>query len=122
MPRGTRVGFASRMTFRTGIALIALAVVPGCSYVDRALVHPPKSGVDLNSAPPSELAKLPGVDRDDAERIVENRPYDTPEALVRRGIVTSRKFDEFVDLVYVSRADRQRPPDSGADSGANSGD
>ena len=98
------------MTTRTGIAAVALVLVTGCSLVEPALVHPPKSGVDLNSAPPSELAKLPGVDRDDAARIVENRPYDTPEALVRRGIVSPRQFDEFVDRVYVSRADRQ-PPD-----------
>jgi DNA uptake protein ComE-like DNA-binding protein len=111
MPRGTRVGVESRMTTRTGIAAVALVLFTGCSFVEPVLVHPPKSGVDLNSAPPSELTKLPGVDRDDAERIVENRPYDTPEALVRRGIVSPRKFDEFVDLVYVSRADRLPPPD-----------
>jgi DNA uptake protein ComE-like DNA-binding protein len=101
------------MTIRTGTAAVALALAMGCSYADRALVHPPRSGVDLNSAPPSELAKLPGVDRDDATRIVENRPYDTPDALVQRGIVSPRQFDEFVNRVYVSRADRQRAPDSG---------
>jgi len=100
-----------RMMLRLSFA-VALALAAGCSYADRVLVHPPRSGVDLNSAPRSELAKLPGVDDDDAERIIENRPYDAPEALVRRGIVSPHQFDEFVDRVYVSRAEGQRAPDT----------
>ena len=100
-----------RMMPRPGI-VVALALVTGCSMVDPLLVHPPRSGVDLNSAPRSELAKLPGVDDDAAERIVENRPYDSPDALVRKGIVSPHQFDEFVDRVYVSRAGGQRTPDT----------
>jgi hypothetical protein len=99
------------MVARGFVGVLALAVA--CAPVQRVLVHPPRSGVDLNRASRSQLAELPGVDTDDAARIVANRPYDAPDALVLRGIVSPEQFDEFSNRVYVSRLDTTRVPGPG---------
>ena len=59
--------------------------------------------VDINSASERELARLPGVDRDDAERIIANRPYESTDSLVDRGIIGARKYDRIESYVYAGR-------------------
>jgi len=39
----------------------------------------------------------------DAERIVEGRPYDDPQQLVTRKIVSQAKYDKFADRVVAKR-------------------
>ena len=58
--------------------------------------------VDINNASQRELSSLPGITDADAYRIVANRPYPSPEALVRRGVIGPRKFDEIEGYVYAS--------------------
>lgn len=62
------------------------------------VVKPPAK-LDLNSADEKQLAALPGLDAAKAKRIVRNRPYDSPTALVDLSIVTGKDFDKFKDLV-----------------------
>ena len=59
----------------------------------------PPARLDLNSADEKLLAALPGLDAAKARRIVRNRPYDSPAALVDLSIVTGKDFDKFKDLV-----------------------
>jgi len=49
--------------------------------------------IDLNSATRADLETLPGVSAATARRIAANRPYDTPHALVSKGIVSQSEFD-----------------------------
>jgi hypothetical protein len=56
--------------------------------------------LDINNASQRELSSLPGITDADASRIVANRPYPTPEALVRRGVIGPRKFDGIESYVY----------------------
>jgi len=90
---------------RTVLLLVA-GLAAGCSLLDRverAIPHRPPKGVDLNSATAEQIADLPGLTDADAERIVRDRPYDTKEELVQRGLVSQENFAKFADRVYVSR-------------------
>ena len=60
--------------------------------------------VDLNTATPRELATLPGLTDEDAQRIVANRPYGSKQGLVRKNILGEKKFEQIQDYVYVSQA------------------
>ena len=57
--------------------------------------------VDLNSAPESELAALPGATRREARKIVAGRPYKSPHELVDDGIVSEQRYAEIRDEVTV---------------------
>ena len=60
----------------------------------KAGLHDGKRGViDLNSASRADLETLPGVTATTARRIESHRPYDTPEDLVRKGVVSESEYD-----------------------------
>lgn len=48
--------------------------------------------IDLNKAPESELATLPGVDAATAAKIVSMRPYKNANQVVSKGILTKEQF------------------------------
>ena len=110
--RGGTVGrHGGWMLSRAGLGLVfalCLAATGGCALSDRVYetftVHAPGNGVDVNRASVDELTQLPGIEKEDAERIVRARPYETKSDLVRRGIVSEHQFEEFQAHVYVGRA------------------
>ncbi len=60
----------------------------------KAGLHDGKRGsIDLNSANRTDLETLPGVTAATARRIENNRPYDTPQDLVRKGVVSEAEYD-----------------------------
>lgn len=62
-------------------------------------------GIDLNTASTDELMSL-GVDREVAERIVENRPYRSRLDLVSRMVVVGNEYNRIKHQVSVSRPDQ----------------
>ena len=56
--------------------------------------------VDINRASERQLERLPGLSEDDVDRIIANRPYQNAEALVRRGVLGPRKYQQIEDYVY----------------------
>src|SRR6185437_15473222 len=50
--------------------------------------------LDVNSATREQLITLPGVSGPDADKIIAGRPYDTPDQLVTRHILTQSKYDK----------------------------
>lgn len=58
-------------------------------------------GVDLNEATMDELMRLPGLDRELAERIIENRPYRNKLDLISRLVVPEETYVAIKHLVYV---------------------
>jgi len=92
------------MMMRHAARFLAIVVLlSGCSLLERVLVRPPSSGVDLNLASRDEIAELPGLGEVDAERIIEHRPYDEIGEIVQRGVVSPEQFEKFANRVYVSR-------------------
>ncbi|MGC2583391.1 MAG: helix-hairpin-helix domain-containing protein, partial [Acidobacteriaceae bacterium] len=68
----------------------------------RAGLHNGKNGGDLvnvNTATRADLESLPGVTPTTARRIAENRPYDTPHDLVRKGVVSQGEYDQIAAQV-----------------------
>jgi DNA uptake protein ComE-like DNA-binding protein len=57
--------------------------------------------VDINSATENQLTTLPGVGNDEAGKIIQNRPYDTPHDLVKKGVMDQGTFDKISNRVVV---------------------
>jgi Helix-hairpin-helix motif len=64
--------------------------------------------VDLNAAPSSQIATLPGMTAADAERVVANRPYYAPGDLVARRIIDAAQYKRLSDHVFLGPP---APPD-----------
>lgn len=59
--------------------------------------------LDLNHASEAQIVSLPGVDAREAERIIANRPYSTPEDLATRGVLTRREYEKISDRVTAKK-------------------
>lgn len=59
--------------------------------------------VDLNSAPPNELAALPGITPRIAARIVQNRPYEQPKDLLTKKVISQAEYDKIASQVKVKK-------------------
>jgi DNA uptake protein ComE-like DNA-binding protein len=89
-----------------GFALV-LTVAPGCTRrmerrFDQATGRNQYS-VNLNTASKQELAALPGLNDDDADRIIAHRPYNEVSGLLNKKVIGRNKFDQIRDMVYVRR-------------------
>ena len=60
--------------------------------------------VELNNARRKELAALPGLTTDDADKIIANRPYENRRDLMRKSVLSEGKFQKVKDSVYVEHA------------------
>ena len=58
---------------------------------------------DLNSAPASEFEQL-GLDRESAERVIENRPFRNKVDLLSRKILPDEIYETIKDRIAVSNA------------------
>ena len=59
--------------------------------------------LDLNSASQEDLTALPGISGADADRIIAGRPYDSPNDLLSRRILSKAKFDQISDRVKAKK-------------------
>lgn len=59
--------------------------------------------LDLNSASKEDLTALPGINVGDADKIIEGRPYDSPNDLLSRRILSKAKFDRIADRVKAQK-------------------
>jgi DNA uptake protein ComE-like DNA-binding protein len=57
--------------------------------------------VELNSAAESELLKLPGMTRREAQRIIASRPYQTKRELVAKGILSQARYQKIRDRLTI---------------------
>ena len=62
-----------------------------------------KKTVDLNKASKDELASLPGITSQEADRIVAERPYANPHQLVSRRIISEGEYGQIQDRLVVNR-------------------
>lgn len=58
---------------------------------------------DVNSATKEQLMSLPGINEGDADRIIAARPYNRPDDLVTRHIISKKKYDRISDLLKVGK-------------------
>ena len=62
-----------------------------------------KKTVDLNKASKDDLASLPGITSQQADRIIAERPYASRHQLVTRSILSEDEYSQIQDRVVVSR-------------------
>ncbi len=59
--------------------------------------------LDLNHASATDLASLPGITSQTAERIVANRPYAAPDDLLKKRVVSRKQYDKIADRITVKK-------------------
>lgn len=62
-----------------------------------------KKSVDLNRAAKDELASLPGISSEQADRIIAERPYANTYQLVTRRVLSEDQYSKVQDRVVVNR-------------------
>jgi competence protein ComEA len=79
-------------------AMAAPAAPPATAAKEGATKPAPKAKkptpVDINNASVEQLAKVPGLDKAHAMKIVAHRPYPTRAWLVTKGILSEAKYAE----------------------------
>jgi competence protein ComEA len=60
--------------------------------------------LDINSAPIDELKALPGIGDAYAQKIVDNRPYQTKDQLVSRKIIPQVTYNQIKDRIIAMQA------------------
>ena len=64
----------------------------------------PKDKIDLNSASPEELQKLPGIGEALSKKIVENRPYKRKDELVQKKVIPAPTYEKIKDHVVAKQS------------------
>lgn len=72
----------------------------------------PKDKVDINSASPEELQRLPGIGDALAKKIVENRPYKRKDELVQKKVIPGPTYDKIKDHVIAKQSAAQKKEDT----------
>jgi competence protein ComEA len=62
--------------------------------------------VDINSAPIDELKTLPGIGDAHAQRIIDNRPYQTKDQLVSRKIIPEENYNRIKDRIIAMQGSK----------------
>jgi DNA uptake protein ComE-like DNA-binding protein len=62
-----------------------------------------KKSVDLNKASKDDLASLPGISEQKAQRIVAERPYANTHQLVTRHVLSENEYGQIQDRVTVTQ-------------------
>lgn len=62
-----------------------------------------KKSVDINKASKEDLASLPGMTADKADRVIAERPYASAHQLVTRHVISQDDYDQIKDRVLVTR-------------------
>ena len=62
-----------------------------------------KRSVDLNKASKDDIASLPGISAQKADRIIAERPYATTRQLVTRHVLSEDEYAQIKDRVVVTR-------------------
>lgn len=68
--------------------------------------------VDVNNASVEQLAKVPGLDKAHAMKIVAHRPYPTRAWLVTKGILSETKYAEVKDYLVATPNTSPRAPNA----------
>ncbi len=59
--------------------------------------------LDLNSASKDQLVSLPGVTEGEADRIIASRPYNDPDDLVTRHVMSKSEYDKISDRLVAKK-------------------
>jgi competence protein ComEA len=66
--------------------------------------------IDVNSASAEELKALPGIGDANAKKIVENRPYQRKDEIVKKAGVPQATYDKIKDQIVARQATAEKKP------------
>lgn len=90
---------------------------PQTSGKKSAASSPPKAEkLDINTAPKDQLQELPGIGPATAQKIVDGRPYNAKNDLVKRKIISQSEYEKITDQIIAHRTKGTAP--AGKKSGA----
>jgi DNA uptake protein ComE-like DNA-binding protein len=72
--------------------------------------------VDLNTATKKDLAALPGVGPDYAQTIIDARPFNSKEDLVKKKVVPQATYDKIQDRITANDPKKNAVPEGGKQS------
>jgi competence protein ComEA len=113
LPRTSKEELMTRLVTLLVAMLFALgvAVTPALAQKDApkagattSTKEMPKEKIDLNSASPEELQKLPGIGEALSKKIVENRPYKRKDELVQKKVIPAPTYDKIKDHVIAKQS------------------
>ncbi len=55
--------------------------------------------VNINKASATDLEKLPGIDETAAGRIIDHRPYENANELVKKHVISKSQYDHIADKI-----------------------
>jgi DNA uptake protein ComE-like DNA-binding protein len=87
-----------------GFAQAAPAASSGQAKSSKAAKTSAAKKLDINTATKDELDALPGIGSAYAQKIIDGRPYNAKNDLVRRNIVPQATYDGIKDQIIAHRA------------------
>ncbi len=96
------------LVVRLMLVVFALTLLAGAGYTQCTPRNKNGSAavaatVDINSASKEELAALPGIDASMAKKIIDNRPYESPEDLVSKEVLTQAQYDQIKSRITAEK-------------------
>jgi DNA uptake protein ComE-like DNA-binding protein len=89
-----------------GVSLGGVAQAPAAKPSVAEKIAADANKLDLNTATPEQLKKLPGMGDAYVKRIVEGRPYTAKNQLKTRGILPAEAYEQIKDQVIAHRVKR----------------
>lgn len=80
-----------------------LATVPSATTGSRPMASTNATLVDVNTASPEDLDKLPGIGKARADAIVKNRPYKGKDDLLNRHIIPPNVYNGIKDKIVAKQ-------------------
>jgi DNA uptake protein ComE-like DNA-binding protein len=77
---------------------------PDATRKEAANPYNPKNQLDINTAPKSELVKLPGIGDAYADAIIKKRPYSNKTQIKTKAGVPIATYDKIADMIVAKQA------------------
>jgi competence protein ComEA len=99
------MGMACALLALTGLAMAQTPSSQSPGKAIGAISKAPRPAkvelLDLNFATKGQLQKLPGIDEQYAQKIIDGRPYKTETDLVSRNVISQAMYDKIASMIIV---------------------
>jgi DNA uptake protein ComE-like DNA-binding protein len=94
-------GFGGTLVVGTDVVLPASQGKPDAAIQVQGVPEKPVVKVDLNTAGVEEIARLPGMNVQIAEKITEKRPYRKLDELITKKVLGKKEFAQVREYIVI---------------------